>query len=508
MSGHIYSPDEEILFRATESFITKGNFIIKPIEAGFGTKRDLKGNEYPQYGIGQPVLAAPFYLLGAALGKIMGERPVDEAALQEINYARSEPEGQESSLTSGKIRPEDADFSGAYKRLGVSLFNSFIAALCGALLFLFLIDLGYSGVVPVFSALLYSLGTLAFVHQRTFFTEPLAALCVMLSFMFANKALSSFAKDKAKEYLYIVLSGFFAGYSLITRADSILLLAGIYIFIAGKFLFEDKLNKEKIFSIIKKIVAFSLPIFLFGCLFLLLNYLRYGGFFKTGYEDQPEGVKFSAPFLAGAYGFLFSAGKGMFFFSPPLLLALFGIKNFHKEHKALSTGLWASVALFFFVMAKWQNWPGGWCWGPRHIFQIHILLALFIAPALKPMAERMRRIVFIAFLLIGIYVQLLGSSVSFIDAYYEMFRTPHTPPNAYALYAEDETAVVGSAYCIYLVDENGKFINIVPPKYLPAPLNDSIYVPQNTQWNANCVLLKSGRHDFFWLKIFSGRFFI
>ena len=43
------------------------------------------------------------------------------------------------------------------------------------------------------------------------------------------------------------------------------------------------------------------------------------------YSDQTEGIQFSTPVLAGLYGFLMSVGKGMFFFSPPLFLAFWGL---------------------------------------------------------------------------------------------------------------------------------------------------------------------------------------
>src|SRR5690606_35998608 len=92
-----------------------------------------------------------------------------------------------------------------------------------------------------------------------------------------------------------------------------------------------------------------------------------------------EGLDFGTPLAAGLYGFLFSAGKGFFFFSPPLILIVLAAAPFARRRPVLAWGVFTACVVFFLVQCKWRNFAGGWCWGPRHIFQLTPLLALPVA---------------------------------------------------------------------------------------------------------------------------------
>jgi hypothetical protein len=45
----------------------------------------------------------------------------------------------------------------------------------------------------------------------------------------------------------------------------------------------------------------------------------------------------------------------------------------------------------------------------------------------------------------------------------------------------------------------------IPAQYLPAPINDSVYIPQNSQWRAYPAMARMGLHDFFWLHLLTSR---
>jgi hypothetical protein len=206
---------------------------------------------------------------------------------------------------------------------------------------------------------------------------------------------------------------------------------------------------------------------------------------------------FATPFLIGLHGFLCSPGKGLFFFSPALLIALFGWRKMSVARPVWTAIAAATGGVFFIAMCKWQNWPGGWCWGPRHIFQIHALLILGIAPLLAPPRTTVVRIAVAVAMVVGVVVQLLGSSQSFIDFYQEFYGfTPRQPPNFHALYSPQEDAAIQQAYTILAQTQSGPVAS--PAHVLPAPINDSIYVPQSTQWYGYPILIRAGKHDFFW----------
>ena len=100
---------------------------------------------------------------------------------------------------------------------------------------------------------------------------------------------------------------------------------------------------------------------------LIHNALLFGSPFAFGYPAAAEGAKqlnrFDTPLLTGLYGFLFSPGKSVFIFAPPILLALAGIVGLWRGNRGLATlaiTLPLADLLFF---AKYSQWEGGYCVG-------------------------------------------------------------------------------------------------------------------------------------------------
>lgn len=475
MGGHLYSPDDEVMFRTTESLAMRGTLAIEPITAGFATAEGRDGRQYGQYGVGQPLLAVPLYWIGAAFdgaGEAIGRIVTGGDPLLMIHH-------------DGAPR----DWS---RRFAVSLFNQIIAALLCAVLFAFVRDLTGSVGGAWIGALMLGLGTYGWGHSKAFFSEPLCALLVLGAFYALHRGL------ERRRIGWFIFGGSLYGYALLVRLDTVFFGPGLAaFFLAAKY--YDSRRAALIESAplpggapisapapmtnsewFRSVAAALIPTVLGLAAVFTLNYIRYGAFFSTGYEDQPEGIDFGTPLLAGMYGFLFSAGKGFFFFSPPLILIIWAARPFARRWPVLAWGLFTAIAVFFLVQCKWRNFAGGWCWGPRHIFQLTPLLALPVAVWLA--LEWLRptvRIAAVAFITIGIAVQLLGTSQNFISYYVEFYRTPEDGIYFTALYDTME-AIPGE-----------------PPRI--APINDSVYVPPHTQWRGNIILLKLGRHDYFWL---------
>ena len=483
MGGHIYSPDGELMFRTTQSLVENHSLAVYPL-FGFGTRTGKDGLEYAQYGVGQPVAAIPFYLLGKAGLSLTDGKFLVPIFRDTVTYHTGT--GKEYVL-----------------RFFVSMFNQLVMALTVVLIATFAWWLGGDRSAAVMTAVLYGGATMALPHSRTFFSEPLAGLMVLVSFFYLFKGLSFRRK------LYVVIAGVAFGYAMLTRADSLLFLPGLILFIAlenirffgkkikGIGLVLAQFRKESLWQWI----LFGLPIVLFVAIILGLNYYRYGDVFATGYEDQAEGIKFSTPLLAGLYGFLFSVGKGMFFFSPPLILVFFAVKRFWEEWRNVALALFVMVGVFVLVQSTWQNWAGGWCWGPRHIFQIHALLTVPIVMLLLPPRSSVLRIIYGVILVIGIAVQLYGSSQSFIDFYMDFYRTPAQPPNAHLLYSDEEVGLLSHYYRLeFATPEESNPATTLDFRMLIAPINDSVYIMQNSQWYGYLTMWRNGRTDFFWLR--------
>ncbi len=491
-SGHLYSPDEEILFRLTESIARRGEFHIEPL-GGFATRAGRGGHQYPQYPPLQPLLATPLY----GLARLTRPLVSDAAILSRVWPT---------------IQNHDGSADAVWNRLWVALgFNSLVTAATAALVWLMALRLaGGDRRAAWITALAYALATHALPHSKTFFTEPLAALWLMA----ALAALLRWHDDEQSagdgKARWPLLAGLACAAGVWTRVDFPLFLPGISIG-AGLLAFPGLIARKGICPLRLRrargwthLALFLAPVLAALAGKMLFDAWCFGGAGETGYADQPEGVQFATPFFIGLHGFLCSPGKGIFFFSPPLALALFGFGRLGRERPVFAWAAGLACGVFFVLMCKWQNWPGGWCWGPRHIAQLHAPLVLGLAPLLRPPRKPWIRMAVPVMLAAGLAVQIFGSSQSFIDYYYIFFRTPAEQPNLYALYSPEEEMWLMQTHRFEALTAGGP----VPfgARMLPAPINDSIYVPQNTQWFAYpAMLLNLKMNDFLWVHLLQTR---
>jgi hypothetical protein len=352
-------------------------------------------------------------------------------------------------------------------------------------------------------SLSYVLGTMAWPHARTFFSEPLAGLGILLAFYGA-----SYGRITPQRCLAV---GAGLGLALLTRLDSSVMAPGVGLTLLLRWSAQVSGDGAPgVGGWFQRVIwtnAFGLRLLMVlagplsvGLWQLGFNWTHFGGPFESAYADQTEGINFSTPLFAGLHGFLGSPGKSLFLFSPILVLALAGWRRFQLHHQALAVGLLVAVIGKVWLHATWQNWAGGWCWGPRHIMQIHALLVPGVWGFVMVWGL-WRRLILVGFLTVGTFVQLFGASQSFIDYYILYFRTPTTQPQARALYSPAEDA---AAFGLYQVTaqhpESGRLVN-VPLNALAAPLSDSIYVPQNTQWYRYWEMARLGYTDNVWLRL-------
>jgi hypothetical protein len=184
-------------------------------------------------------------------------------------------------------------------------------------------------------------------------------------------------------------------------------------------------------------LAFGAVTTAFVAVLAWLNYSRFGSFFATGYSDQPEGIKFLIP-VEGLGGFLFTPGKSIFLYSPILILGVAALPTFYREERRLAAGILLGAGAFLLFESSWQNWEGGWCWGPRHVIQLTPLLLLPAGAVLLPrVSERPGWVLPLLgiCLLVAIPIQFLGFSVDFIEVLhrYALERGGNLLPTIYSL---------------------------------------------------------------------------
>ena len=352
-----YSTDEKFMIFTTRSLVEDRSLQIP----------EMFGTTVSKYGILPSILAIPFYLMGKG------------AALS--------------------FFPDKADL--------VTLFfffsmNSFITALLGASFYSFSRYLGYPRKTACYSTLVLGLCTILFPYARYFFSAPLVSLVLLVSFYRFTK----YAREGKRRDL--VIASFSYALLLLTRMDGLILLP-VYGF--AMFLVSiRKSRRTRPPSAIRDVVIFAVPVLLALVCQALVNHLRYGSPFKSGYGKET----FATNLAIGIYGLLFSSGRGMLLYSPPVILSFFCIGRFWRRHPVPSFMIISSALLWLFIFAKWWSWHGGLGWGPRFLIP---LVPLFLLMTNETFLRYKRfpqgvRLLIMGLVLAGFAVQILAVLVS------------------------------------------------------------------------------------------------
>jgi hypothetical protein len=113
--------------------------------------------------------------------------------------------------------------------------------------------------------------------------------------------------------------------------------------------------------------------------------------------------------LAATWGFLFSPGKSVFLYTPPLVLALLGCVRFWRSQRWSALAMIATIVPVVLFYDRFPSWSGDWAWGPRYlVFAVPVLLLpciSFLASVRWP-----GKSLAVAVLALGLFVQLLGNA--------------------------------------------------------------------------------------------------
>lgn len=384
-SGHIYARDEETLYQMADGIALHGEPLVSSevwgiVESAAPSKHGLRPTSY---GPGQPFLAVPWYWVGRAVGTLGGSA------------------------------------SAVYlSRFVVLTFNGFVTAATAALLFRLALAFGYRARVGVALAVCFGMATFALIQARTFFAEPLTALLVLLAFFLMRQATS--ATTERRRALLLAGSGFVLASVFWVKIHAALFVPvlGVYLTVVAFPTFRDARAWRRWRTLFGRgawwIGGFVLP----TAGLLLYDRWLYGSPFTTGYGDNPN--LFTTPLKTGLYGLLYSSGKGIIWYAPPLLFALIGFIPFIRRFPRDGVTVLSAAAINVVFYARLQYWHGDGSWGPRYLL---IVLPWLLLPAL-PVLDRLllpgwgyaktaARAAAVVVLLIGISVQFLAIAVSF-----------------------------------------------------------------------------------------------
>jgi hypothetical protein len=351
-------------YEVTKSLVERFDLSI-PDGLGF---KGVDGREYSWYGLGQSLLAVPFYIFGKTIST-----------------------------------PESA----------VSMMNQVIGAAVVVVVFLFALSLGYSRRVSLFVSVIYGLGTMAWPLTKQPFDHTLETFFVILSVFFM------YYYSAHKMGLYILLSAFTAGFAFLTRPTAILVVPPLFVLMLYYSLKQSdfKINTG---IVIKNITLFSVALLPFISLSLWYNYYRFGSFFETGFSLIGVHTRIDfftgTPLLTGLSGFLVSPGKGFFYYSPVALLFFFSIKSFIKKYPELGISFILIILSYLLFLSKNIYWHGDWAWGPRYLLALTPFFIITIAEIFSSdiwFKKKLRKVVLYSILIASLLIQIAAISVDY-----------------------------------------------------------------------------------------------
>jgi hypothetical protein len=170
---------------------------------------------------------------------------------------------------------------------------------------------------------------------------------------------------------------------------------------------KEKEEKTSIFSLsflklsVSSVVQFFLAVAPFILILLWHNTYRFGHPFQFGYP----GEGFTTPIWEGISGLLFSPGKSIFVFAPPLILTVALAPRFRRAQPLLAEFMMLAWLLALIFYGSWWAWGGGWSWGPRFLVP---LIPISLLPLGYLPDGRGWRIATVFLIGLGVLVQSLG----------------------------------------------------------------------------------------------------
>ncbi len=377
-TGRVRTPDEYNTLYTTESLVLRGSTAVPQAVQlhNFYGRYDVHGQPRAAYPPGQALLCAPWYALGQYL---LARLPGVPAADTDLVVAFS------SCLSSA-----------TFSALTVTFF------------FLLLTGVGITLRAALFAAAMVGLGTPIFAYSGWLFSEPISAA------VFVGVALLLFGRGHDPIALQTAfLAGLMLGLGTIVRPTNVL---AIPVFAVAVLVRDGKPALRAAFALC------AAPAIGVAAL-LSYNALLFGGPFQFGYPSAAEGAKFlntfNTPLVHGLYGFLASPGKSVFIFAPPVILALAGLRSLWKLERGAAVVAILLPLTYLFFFARYTQWEGGYCVGPRYMVPSIALLCLALGPMLGEGATRVRaaRLRRIALVLLGLgaFVQCVSLATSFME---------------------------------------------------------------------------------------------
>ena len=361
-------PDAEVEYQTTSSIVRDQRLALGGtpeaealLAEGFGVAPGgpgRSGRVYSRYGVGQAVLAVPLYLAGRGLGLLWPSIELRHAQTKAFGHPRSE----------------------YFAHLLVGWRNPLLGALTGMLIVLTARRLGVRRRFAWACGLSYGLATFAWPQARSTLSDVQATFLLFGAYHLIVRARECFARLAPPAAPLLSGIGLLLGAALLTRiavlpAVLVLVVTAWRVLDFGhKLLGRAWVGKElpQRQRLPTQALDLVLPLVVCVLVLLALNYVRFGGLLRTGYESSVDLASFvsRSPQL-GLAGLLVSPGRGLLWMAPGLLLLPVALRHAHRSGERLWWGVLLALVLAVVIPASFlRGWHGAWTYGPRYILPI------------------------------------------------------------------------------------------------------------------------------------------
>lgn len=415
--GRVDIFDGQVRYEVARNFLLEGKPVIRDPHVSAVALAGTDGDRYSSYGFAGSVVALPLIALGLLGDEGDGELP----------------------------------------RFLYTLTPALLAAAMSGALFLFLLDLGVRARAAIGWTLVSAFGTLLWPLAVSTFDNAQHAAFALFAAFFGHRA--SLRESRALALAGGACAGFLINYqetfALIVPALAMTTLAAKG---AGP---GSRRGWDRC-------LAFCAGAGVGLLVWMAYNAARFGNPLRSGRLDadavgHPDLL--GDP-VVGLVSLLVSPGKSIALYSPPIVIALFGLRGLLREHRMLALAIVGASTLHLLLVSSLSFFGGDWCWGPRYLVVLLPLWAL--AMPFSTLGRSSRR----TLVGVGIAVQLLAISLD-----HQRFFAERSLP--YFVWTEDPGLYYRRSALFARIGELATLADGLPPEaryFSPTPNGEVTYL--------------------------------
>lgn len=312
--------------------------------------------------------------------------------------------------------------------LGIYFASGLISAVTAFILYFFAIKIGASTAGAIFASLTYGLATPALVWSTSFHGHVLTGSCLFIAFTSLYYLNNLRNPSPYKEIMLAFIAGALLSWAVVVEYPAA--IASLIIALYGL----SSIGKWERAKAVRTLLTAAVASVIFILPLLFYNYIAFDSPFSTGYEyvtnvgiftGMDEGFHgLTYPHIERLYGILFGGERGLFWFSPILLLTPFALYMYWRLLDSKREVITISAVSLYYIIwnSSYFYWDGGQATGPRHLVPILPFICLPFA-LLWTRAGMWLKSGLISLFTTSFFISLVSASVQ-LDDLSELINVP------------------------------------------------------------------------------------